>query len=234
MAHDSRHGAFPTTHASLVKLAGTPGAPGWREAWEAFFRSYWQPLYAYLRRTGSQSQDALDLLQDFFVAGAEGKLLARFDPQRGRLRTFLLTCLQNDRRKAHRRRKARPADVPWISLEDAPELEPQATDPEEAFERDWVRCIQARAIAELRRQLATDAVGLRLLNEWVLSSVRPPAPELARDLGLSSAALYTRATRLRQALVAEVERSVAWLAAHPRDLEQERDAVLRLLRGASP
>ena len=105
---DSRHAPFPPTRASLVGLLGAPGTPAWRATWERFFRDYWRPLYAWLRRTGTGAPDALDLLQDFFAAGLDGAIFSDYDPARGRLRTYLLACLSNHRRKAWRRASARP------------------------------------------------------------------------------------------------------------------------------
>lgn len=227
----SRHGAFPSTHLSLVQLAAAPDQPGWQQAWERFFRGYWQPLYGYLRRTGSASDDALDLLQEFFLLGASGDLLVRYDPSRGRLRSYLLTCLSNLRSKARRADRARPDRQAWLRIEDAPE--PEAGDPDLAFEAEWNRCVQLRAIERVREQLARgkDELALRVLDEWVLRSPRPGADEVAASLGVSANALYTRASRLRKSLVTEVERALRWFAARPEALASERDAVLRQLRG---
>lgn len=226
----SRHGAFPSTSVSLVQLAAKPDAPGWQEAWERFFREYWQPLYGYLRRTGSEREEALDLLQEFFLRGSRGTLLQRYDPARGRLRTFLLTCLGNLRRKAWRAERVRPDRHACLRAEDAPE--PVAGDPEQSFEREWSRCVRLRAIERVRVRLAEegDPLALGVLDAWVLCPERPPATEVAASLGLSPNALYTRATRLRQSLVAEVERALRWFAARPEELASERDAVLRSMR----
>lgn len=229
---DSRRGPFPATRSSLVRLAADPSAPGWRAAWERFFSDYWQPLYAYLRRTGSDSQEALDVLQDFFLLGLEGKLLGPYDAARGRLRTYLLTCLGNHRRKAWRRERARPDRAPvWLGGDAVGVVEPTAADPAEAFERDWNHRLFELAIEEIRSRLAeTDPTDVRLLEEWVLSARRPAAADLAADLNLSRAALYTRATRLRRAISSEVERRLAFLQTHPETLTAERDAVLRALQ----
>ncbi|MCO5166380.1 MAG: hypothetical protein M9894_08450 [Planctomycetes bacterium] len=247
MNPESRHAGFPRTSASLVAEAANPGSPGWRAAWERFFREYWPPLYAYLRRTGSASQEALDVLQDFFVAGLDGRLLGAWDAGRGRLRTYLLSCLANHRRKAWRRERARPdGERPgWLEGHGAAEVlaeaalgrgagEPAAADPEASFERDWAQCLWGRAVAALEERLRQegDEAGQRLLGEWVLAPVRPGADEVAAALGLTRNALYVRATRLRQALADEVERRLRWLEARPEALAQERDAVLRLSREA--
>ena len=42
-------------------------APGTREALDQLCRTYWYPLYAYVRRRGHTPEDAQDLTQAFFV-----------------------------------------------------------------------------------------------------------------------------------------------------------------------
>jgi RNA polymerase sigma factor (sigma-70 family) len=224
---DSRHAPFPPTRASLVGLLGAPGSPAWRATWERFFRDYWRPLYAWLRRTGTDASDALDLLQDFFAAGLEGAIFSDYDPARGRLRTYLLACLGNHRRKAWRKASARPDRAPWLEGAD----EPAADDPDAAFERDWVRCQRDRAVAEVERRLEGEE--LRLLRAWVLAVERPPIEALAAELGISRGALYTRASRLRQALADEVTERLRVLDAAPDALEAERDALRALLARAA-
>ena len=225
--------AFPSTHLSLVQLAASPQAPGWEQAWERFFRAYWQPLYGYLRRTGSSRADALDLLQELFLRGARGELLVRYEPERGRLRTYLLTCLGNLRKKDWRAQRARPEHGALSFLAESAPPEPAAGDPEETFELEWRRCLQERAIEAVREGLRAerDELALRVLDAWVLRPERPPAEEVAAELGLTPNALYTRASRLRRALVAEVERCLRHHAASSANLAAERDEILRALRG---
>ena len=58
-------------------------------------RTYWRPIFAFIRRRGYSLQDAQDLTQGFFVVVLEGKLLERADPNRGRFRSLLLKALQD-------------------------------------------------------------------------------------------------------------------------------------------
>src|SRR5258708_33484830 len=95
---------FATTHWTVVLSAGHDSSPAAGVALEQLCRSYWFPLYAYVRRKGHSPEDAQDLTQEFFARLLEKKLLSRADRQRGRFRTFLLTALQNF--IAHEREKA--------------------------------------------------------------------------------------------------------------------------------
>ncbi|HEY4757417.1 MAG TPA: sigma factor, partial [Chthoniobacterales bacterium] len=65
------------------------------EALAGFCEAYWPPLYSFLRHRGFSSADAQDLVQGFFAHLLDQNTLARADQQKGRLRTFLLTSLQN-------------------------------------------------------------------------------------------------------------------------------------------
>ena len=61
----------------------------------AFCAGYWFPIYAYIRRSGASSHDAEDLTQGFFARLLEKDILAAADPGKGKLRTFLLSCVRH-------------------------------------------------------------------------------------------------------------------------------------------
>src|SRR5262245_6278923 len=86
---------FRTTHWSVVLAAGDTASPQSAEALEKLCRTYWLPLYAYVRRSGRSPEEAEDMTQAFFEHFLQSKAVSRADPQRGRFRTFLLTSLQN-------------------------------------------------------------------------------------------------------------------------------------------
>jgi RNA polymerase sigma-70 factor (ECF subfamily) len=60
-----------------------------------FCESYWPPPYAFLRHRRYSSADAQDLVQGFFGHLLAHGALSRADRERGRLRTFLFSSLQN-------------------------------------------------------------------------------------------------------------------------------------------
>jgi len=67
--------AFPNTRWSVV-LAAQQVSPESSAALEAICRSYWYPLYAYVRRCGQPPHDAQDLTQEFFRQFLEKRWLA--------------------------------------------------------------------------------------------------------------------------------------------------------------
>jgi hypothetical protein len=65
--------AFETTHWSVVLSAADTSATGALAALESLCRSYWYPLYTYVRRQGYIQEDAQDLTQEFFARFLERK-----------------------------------------------------------------------------------------------------------------------------------------------------------------
>ena len=62
--------AFATTHWSVV-LTAQDESPAAQEALEKLCRTYWRPIYRFVRRQGAATEDAEDLTQGFFAL-AEG------------------------------------------------------------------------------------------------------------------------------------------------------------------
>src|ERR1035438_5653859 len=58
---------FVTTHWSVVLSARQKDSPQSAAALETLCRTYWYPLYAYVRRQGQSPHDAQDLTQGFFA-----------------------------------------------------------------------------------------------------------------------------------------------------------------------
>jgi len=64
---DQPAGVFATTHWSVVVRAGDSGSPEAASAMERLCRSYWYPVYVFVRRKGHSHEDASDLTQAFFA-----------------------------------------------------------------------------------------------------------------------------------------------------------------------
>jgi hypothetical protein len=68
------HGtAFTTTHWSVVLEAQGP-SPAAQAALEKLCRTYWRPIYGFVRRQGAGSEEAKDLTQGFFALLLERRL----------------------------------------------------------------------------------------------------------------------------------------------------------------
>ena len=95
--------AFTTTHWSIV-LEAQGESPAARRALEILCRTYWQPLYGFVRRQGFAREEAQDLVQDFFARLLEHRNLETVRREKGRLRSYLLVSLKHflasERRRA--------------------------------------------------------------------------------------------------------------------------------------
>src|SRR5438128_11351774 len=98
--------AFVTTHWSVV-LAAQGRSPAADEALEKLCRTYWWPLYGFVRRNGYSAEEAQDLTQGFFALLLERRDLDVVRREKGRLRSYLLVSLKNFLAKARRRELAR-------------------------------------------------------------------------------------------------------------------------------
>src|SRR6188472_2794954 len=111
--------AFTTTHWSLV-LEAQGESPAARKALEILCRTYWRPLYGFVRRHGLGREEAQDLVQDFFARLLEHGNLDTVRREKGRLRSYLLVSLKRFlTSEQHRARGVkRYATGPHIPLEE--------------------------------------------------------------------------------------------------------------------
>ena len=96
--------AFTTTHWSVV-LAAQGESTEAKAALEKLCRTYWWPLYGFVRREGYKPEEAQDLTQAFFARLLERKDLETVRQERGRLRSYLLASLKNFLRRPSRTAK---------------------------------------------------------------------------------------------------------------------------------
>src|SRR5205809_1057577 len=86
---------FVTTHWSVLLAAGQSTSPEANQALEALCRTYWYPLYAYVRRKGYDTPDAQDFTQEFFARLLARNYLSVADRNKGKFRSFLLGSLEH-------------------------------------------------------------------------------------------------------------------------------------------
>ena len=86
--------AFTTTHWSVV-LEAQGESPAAQAALEKLCRTYWRPIYGFVRRQGVRPEEAKDLTQGFFALLLERRDLNVVRKEKGRLRSYLLTSLKH-------------------------------------------------------------------------------------------------------------------------------------------
>src|SRR5207247_656089 len=113
---------FVTTRWSLILSAAKLGREehGARDAIAELCRTYWRPIFSFVRARGYSIEDAQDLTQDFFVTIVRDNWLQHADRNRGRFRSLLLRSLQNFLINATEKTNARKrgGDVDFVSWDD--------------------------------------------------------------------------------------------------------------------
>jgi len=208
-AKGSGVGWFNTTHWSVVLAATHESAPGAQEALERLCRTYWFPLYAYVRRRGHGPEDAEDLTQGFFARFLERESLTQVDREKGKFRSFLLASLNHflsDERDRARAIKRGGGQVPLsLDSQDAEgryALEPaDSMSAERIFERRWA----LTALEATRDHLRQEFEGAGKAERFaVLEAFLPGAQnastyaEAAGELGVAVGTVKWEVHKLRQ------------------------------------
>ena len=212
-----------------------------RQALAGFCEAYWPPLYSFLRHRGYPSADAQDLVQSFFAYLLEQNTLSRADQGKGRLRTFLLTSLQNFLFNEYDRVRAakRGGDRQIVSFEEhLPEAEAAMLATSHlsdaaCYDLVWASNIVTRAWQRLQNDFVTEgkAEWLEELRPFVAGgSVTPPDQEgAAARLGVPIATLRTWLSRLRQRYRESLRMEVASTVSDREDVDLELRHLYQIL-----
>lgn len=203
---------------------------------------YWYPIYAFARRSGKSPHDAQDATQGFFCLILEKNLFAEADPERGRMRSFLLTAFQrysNGQRvrdEAQKRgggKQILSLDVTEgeqrYHLEPAHELTPAAI-----FEYAWAHTVIDKALERLREIEITADRGASFAELRVFLAPEGHDPgataDVASRLGLSEEAVRQSVSRLRRRFREVLRHEVARTLTDPSPADV--DAELQALKFA--
>jgi len=197
LASEPQGDAFPLTRHSVVSSAQSDDPQERARALDAIAAAYWRPVYKYVRmRWRVDREDAQDFTQDFFTRLLENEVLDSYDPEKGRLRTFLRTCadrlFMNQERDAHRLKRGSGAFHVSLNVDEAEQelaAAPSNDSPEDYFEKEWVRTLFALAVERLRSLCNSEGkeVQFELFERYDLgdSEARPSYAELGACFGLA-------------------------------------------------
>ena len=230
---------FATTHWSVVLAAGQGDTPQSAAALERLCRTYWYPLYAYIRRQGYSPEDAQDLTQEFFARLLARDSLAQVGPQKGKFRSFLLAALRHllsDQRDLARAVKrgggAEVFSLDALEAEARYRLEPvERLDAEKLYERRWAMTLLEQALNRLRDEsaVAGKAKLFEALRSLVAGESDVTCGEAASELGLSESAVRSALHRLRERYRALVREEIAHTVADPAEIEAEIRHLIMVL-----
>ena len=239
---DAHHGpvAFTTTHWSVV-LEAQGESPAAQEALEKLCRTYWRPIYGFIRRRGVDPEEAKDLTQGFFALLLERRDLDAVRQEKGRLRSYLLTSLKHFLTNERNREMAskRGASQHLIPLEDLRDRErigfetSETLAADQIYERRWALSVLDQVLARLEKDYrASGNVQLfdRLQKSLTDEPDRVSPADTARELGTTESAVRQASYRLRLRYRQLLREEIAHTVMAPRDIDDELRHLVAVLR----
>ena len=232
--------AFTTTHWSVV-LEAQGQSPTAQEALEKLCRTYWRPVFGFIRRQGVGPAEAEDLTQGFFSLLLERHDFDAVRKEKGRLRSYLLTSLKHFLASEHRRATAAKRGkgqqlIPLEELSASGRREIEPTDPltaERLYERRWALTLMEQVLRRLKDEYCTAGNATLFDSLKQLLPDEPGAPsraEIASQLGMTDNALRQAFHRFRQRYQLLLREEISHTVAIASDVEDELRHLIRVLR----
>lgn len=228
----ARNPVFATTHWSVVLQAGESHSSQSSAALEKLCRTYWYPLYAFIRRKGRTEEDAKDLTQQFFARLLERKDFQSVDARKGKFRTFLLASLthflSNERDYAQAAKRGGGATIisldainaeQWHRFEPVSELSP-----DKLFDQRWAMTLLEQAVSQLREEMMAGGKAGQFEQLKTFLTHEPRASDyaaMAERLGGTNQSIAVTVHRMRQRYRELVRAEVANTVSSPIEVEEE-------------
>src|SRR5499427_1757944 len=242
IGENALHGptAFTTTQRSVV-LDAQGESPAAQEALEKICRSYWRPLYGFVRAQGLASQDAQDMVQEFFATLLRRQNFKTIRQEKGRLRSYLLVSLKRFLASERHRANAvkRYQTSPSIPLDELLASEradfdlAQNATPDELYERRWIITLLDQVLARLEaeyRSAGKEVLFNRVKDSLVGDARGQLQAEIAAELEMTENAVNQAFHRFRQRYRALLREEIAMTVAQPGEVEDELRHFASVLR----
>jgi RNA polymerase sigma factor (sigma-70 family) len=222
-------------------LAAQERSPAAEAALEKLCRTYWWPLYGFVRRQGSGPEEAQDLTQGFFEMLLERRDFESVRREKGRLRSYLLVSLKNFLAKAHRREMAvkRGEGQTLVPLDELLARESADREPADTltadriYERRWALTLLEQVLTRLENEyrVAGNAALFDQLKQLLVDEPgRPSQADLAAGLGMTENAVKQAFHRLRKRYRELLQEEIANTVAAPGDVEDELRHFISVLQ----
>jgi len=235
----SKDDLFATTRWSVVLRAGQADTPRAAEALTELCRTYWYPLYVYIRSRGHGSHDAEDLTQGFFAKLPRLESLADVSREKGKFRAFLLAALKNylidqwHKASAQKRDQRQTISLDAATAEARYAMEPVDTlTPERLFERQWALTLLDTVMHGLAEEYEQAGRGelFRTLRYSIAGEKNAvPYRDLAAKLNVSEEAVRVAVHRLRKSYRRVLKQEIAHAVTDADEVEDELNSLRRIL-----
>jgi len=227
---------FATTHWTVVLTAGRRHTPQSDVALEELCRTYWYPLYAFVRRQGHTREDAEDLTQAFFSRFLAKNYLEKIRSGNGRFRGFLLASLKhfliNEWVRARRIKRGGGQAMLSLDWQDADSRytisPPDNLSPDKLYDRAWAVTLLERVIVRLRQEAAAaENVGQFEKLKPFLTAGKGAIPyaEVAATSGMPEGTVRVAVHRLRRRYRELLRDEIAHTLSDPGQVEEEMRAL---------
>ena len=216
--------------------AGHRGAPQADVALEELCRTYWFPLYAYVRRHGHSREDAEDFTQAFFARLLEKNYLEGITSDKGKFRAFLLVALKrfmaNEWDRANRQKRG--GGVPALSLDwqDADaryQINPADNlSPDKLYDRAWAVTLLERFITRLRDESGAEGKARsyeQLKPFLVAGKSEMPYAQAAAALEMTEGAVRVAVHRFRRRYRELLREEIGQTLSDPAQAGEEMQAL---------
>src|SRR4029077_13290128 len=233
-------GIFATTHWSVV-LEAQGESPAAQKALEKLCRTYWRPIYGYVRRHGVGTEDAEDLTQGFFALLLERKDLSSVRKEKGRLRSYLLASvkhfLADESRHAMALKRGKGQRlILFDDIQEGERIDVERSDRftgDEIYERRWAFTVLEQVMARLRDEYRS-AGNLRFFDQLKKMLMDEPErlsqAEVASEFGMTENAVKQAFYRFRQRYQTLLREEIAHTVAMPGDIEDELRHLIAVVR----
>ncbi|MCC7373032.1 MAG: sigma-70 family RNA polymerase sigma factor [Verrucomicrobiales bacterium] len=227
-----REPEFHTTRWSVVLAVGDGQSDESSQALEILCRTYWFPLYAYVRRWGQPPADAEDLTQAFLARMLEKRSLGLADPARGRFRTFLLCAFKrfladewDKSNTAKRGRRLTSFSLDELDPEARYAIEPVDSRSADAlYDRQWAQSMLREVLARLQQEWTAEGRqdAFETLKVYLVGNKGDqPFATAAQRLGMTESAVKSVVHRLRLRYRDLVRAVVVETVQDPGDVDRE-------------
>lgn len=231
---------FSTTNWSVV-LEAQGQSPAAQQALEKLCRTYWRPVYSFVRRQGSGPEEAEDLTQGFFALLLERRNFDAVRKEKGRLRSYLLTSLKHFLVSEHRRaatlkrgKGQQPVPLDEISGAERSDIEPaDHLTAERVYERRWALTLMEQVLRRLKNEYegAGNTELYDSLKQLLADEVETPSrTQIASRLGMTDNALRQAFHRFRHRYQLLLREEISHTVAIASDVEDELRHLIAVLR----
>jgi DNA-directed RNA polymerase specialized sigma24 family protein len=228
---------FATTHWTVVLAAGGHSSRQADLALEELCRTYWYPLYVYVRRQVATREDAEDLTQAFFARFLEKNYLERLSSAKGKFRSFLLASLKhflsNEWDRAGRQKRGggvAPLSLDWQDADARYQIEPiDYSTPDKLYDRAWAVAVLERVIIRLQNESVAEGKGSLFaeLKAFLMTGKSAiPCEQAAAALGMAEGAVRVAVHRLRRRYRELLRAEIAQTLCDPAQADEEMQVLL--------